>query len=379
MNESPQQPWIDVNEIKRAVSLDQVLAHYGLLDKLQRRGNNLQGLSPFRKETRPSFFVSLEKGAWNDYPRPTVEGKEVPGNVVGLVMAIENCGFRDALVKLHDMAGLTSFASPPTERVASRTDRAPSSPTRPLTAMVAPVPLATGTASAIAAVAAPTSAKVDEVLASEPIANEPFGKELAGLRFDVPFLEKRGLSPERARWWRIGYCSRGLMKGRIVVPIRNRANDLVAYIGRSLKEDDPEGKWRFPKGFRKSLELFGADRLARDADTREAVVKYGLIVTEGALDSIALFEKGFKNAVSTLGSDVSPEQRALFVDPELNPSKRVTIFFDDDEAGRAGRKKLAADLIYGAFVRYVDLRRVDTQGRTDPDEFSKEELVELLR
>ncbi|MCC6898767.1 MAG: toprim domain-containing protein [Polyangiaceae bacterium] len=326
-----------------------MLAHYGLLDKLQRRGNRLSGLSPFRKETRPSFFVSLDGNKWNDYPRPTVEGKEVPGNVVGLVMAMENCTFREALVKLHDLAG---FVSPP--------PRTPAAP---------------------AAVAAATSANVGAVLAEPgPVANEPFAKELRGLRYDVPFLEQRGLPADRARYWGVGYCSRGLMKGRIVIPIRNRVGELVAYIGRSLKHDDPEqGTWRFPKGFHKSIELFGVDRLARDAETQDAVRKFGVIVVEGAFDAISLVEKGFKNTVSTLGSDVSAKQRALLVDPELNPSRRVTIFFDNDEAGRHGRKKLAGDLLFAAFVRYVDFSRIDRDDRTDPDEYCKDELDKLLR
>lgn len=349
MTETPQ-PWIDVNEIKRAVSIERVLAHYGLLEKLQRRGNRLSGLSPFRKETRPSFFVSLDGNKWNDYPRPTsVEGKEVPGNVVGLVMAIENCTFREALVKLHDLAG---FVAP-----SARTPAAP------------------------AAVAAATSASVGAVLAEpEPVANEPFGKELRGLRYDVPFLEQRGLPAERARYWGVGYCSRGLMKGRIVVPIRNRAGEIVAYIGRSLKDDDPEGKWRFPSGFKKSQELFGADRLARDPETREAVVRYGIILVEGCFDVISLVEKGFKNTVSALGSDVSAAQRHLLLDPELNPGGRrpVTVFFDDDDAGRSARKKLASELIFDLPVRYVDMRKVEAGGRTDPDQFTKEELAELL-
>jgi DNA primase len=220
--------------------------------------------------------------------------------------------------------------------------------------------------------------KVEEALTREPPVNEPFGKTLAGLRYDVPFLAQRELPPDRARYWGVGYCSRGLFKGRIVVPIKNRTGEIVAYIGRSLKEDDPEGKWRFPKGFHKSLEIFGIDRLARDGETREAVAKYGLIVVEGCFDVISLAEKGFKNAVSTLGSEVSPQQRALLVDPELNPSRRVTIFFDNDEAGKAGRRKLAGDLIYEAFVRYVDLGRIEAGDRADPDQFTKEELAKLL-
>ena len=342
-------PWIDVNEIKHTVSIEKVLARYNVLDKLQRQGNSLRGLSPFSAEKTASFFVNLEKGVWNDMVgRPIVEGKEVPGNIVGLVMAFERCSFRDALLKLHELASMPG-----------------ASPLAPTTGP--------------ATVAAATHRSVEEVLSDEAPMNEPFGKELKGLRYDVPFLEQRGLMPERARYWGVGYCSRGLMKGRIVVPIRNRKGEIVAYIGRSLKKDDPEGQWRFPKGFHKSLELFCVDRLARDSETREAAIKYGIIVVEGVFDAISLVEKGFKNTVATLGSEVSPQQCALLVDPELNPSRRVTIFFDEDEAGRSGRKKLAGDLIYSAFVRYVNFRRVEAGNRTDPDQFTKDELAQLLR
>lgn len=347
MAEAPT-PWIDVNEIKKLVSIETVLARYGLLDKLQRRGNNLRGLSPFRAETRPSFFVSLDGNKWNDFPRPAVDGKEVPGNIVGLVMALENCCFRDALVKLHELSG-----APPTRHDS-------------------PAPTS--------GIVAATQAKVEEALASTPTSNDAFGKELKGLRYELPFLQKRGLSPERARYWGVGYCTRGLMKGRVIVPIKNRAGEIVAYTGRSLKDDDPDGKWRLPNGFHKSLELFGADRLELDDETRQAVLKYGIIVTEGCFDTIHLVENGFKNTVSTMGSDVSPQQRVMLVDPELNPTRRVTVFFDHDEGGRIGRKKLAGDLIYEAFVRYVDFRRLGSalQSRADPDQFAKEELSILL-
>lgn len=341
-------PWIDVNEVKRTISIENVLARYGVLDKLQRRGSTLQGLSPFRSEKTPSFFVNTEKGVWNDTAgRPIIEGKEVPGNVVGLVMAFENCSFRDALMKLDELVRM-------------------------------PVSVTEAPAASPASVLSATHKTVEEVLSNEPPTNEPFGKELKGLRYDIPFLEQRGLSPERARYWGIGYSSRGLMKGRIVVPIKNRAAEIVAYIGRSLKDDDPEGKWRFPKGFHKSQEIFGADRLARDAETREAVAKYGVIVVKGCFDAIILAERGFKNAVSAFGYEVSPQQRALLVDPELNPSKRITVFFSNDEAGKVGRKKLAGELIFSGFIRYVDFSRIGSNGPTEPDQFSREQLNTLL-
>ncbi len=344
-------PWIDANEVKRSITIETVLARYGVLAKLERKGSTLRGLSPFRTETTPSFFVNTAKGVWNDMAgRPIVEGREVSGDVVGLVMAFEKCSFREALVKLDELA------------------RAP----------VAEAPAPTTAPASPASVASDTHRTVEEALSPDAPTNEPFGKELKGLRYDVPFLEQRGLPPERARYWGIGYCSRGMMKGRIVVPIKNRANEIVAYIGRSLKDDDPEGKWRFPKGFQKSQELFGADRLARDAETREAVAKYGLILVNGCFDAVVLAEKGFKNAVSAFGYEVSPQQRAILVDNELNPSKRVTIFFANDDHGKTARKKLAGDLIFSGFIRYVDFNLIGPKGPTEPDQFNKEQLNTLL-
>lgn len=343
MKESPT-PWVDVNEIKRAVSIEQVLAHYGVLERLKRRGNTLSGLSPFRDEKTPSFFVHTD-GKWNDMAgRPIIEGKEVPGNVVGLVMAFESCGFREALLKLHDLAGL---------------------PATPRNAAVS-----------VASAASQTRVKVDRVLSEKPAENEPFRKQLSGLRYDVPFLQKRGMSPEVARKWGVGFCSRGLHKGRIVVPIKNRAGEIVAYIGRSLQDDDPNGKWRLPNGFHR-IELFGADRLAQDEETRAAVHAAGIIVVEGVFDAIHLVERGFKNTVSTLGADVTASQIALL--EQLNPARRpITVFFDNDDAGRAGRKRLAGELIRHLPVRYVDFDRIDAGDRTDPDMFTADELKILL-
>ena len=109
-NESGQEsPWLDADEIKRRVSITEVLEKYGHLDGMKQSGKRLKGLSPFREESRPSFFADTEKNIWNDFGgRP--EG--VPGNVIGLVQAFEGCGFREALVILHrDFIGETSLSS----------------------------------------------------------------------------------------------------------------------------------------------------------------------------------------------------------------------------------------------------------------------------
>ena len=490
--ERPQTPWIDVEEIKQQVSVEDVLAHFGLLAQMKRRGDTLSGLSPFRDEQNASFFARRDggKSIWNTFPgRPVVEGKEVPGNVVGLMMALANVPFREALVRLHVLRGgngsqataenAAEISASPTSRDVVRatvgrdaldelsvprlpetqevraasgsgdrleqagspttieetaagtasklrmascvevqcadgpliappqplTQRSPASvsadgdpwnqvdqraregnphqpgetPAQPQEPSKAPNPRPAPSVAQAPPLAPNAAMSAPDAASLAAQANVPFGRQLSGLRFDIPFLEQRGLSPERARYYGVGYYGRsGLMKSRVVVPIRNRDRQLVAYVGRSLKDDDPDGKWKFPSGFRKSLELYGADMLANDKETRRAVRRHGLIVVEGAFDRLWLVERGFKNTVALLGSSASEEQVDMLLDSDLNPTGRVRIFLDNDQAGRAARKQLCGQLIYRGFPGYVDFARVNVGDRTDPDQFSRDELRLLL-
>jgi DNA primase len=367
--------WLDAAEIKRSLRIATVLEHYGVLGKLKKRGEVLTGISPFRNEKNPSFSVRMDRDIWNDHGgRPVVDGSEVKGNVIGLVQAFERVSFREALQKCDELLSggvvrpneaYQAFSSPTIEQTRIKISKEVpeslnhQSGTYQSKELPKLIPAESGDA------------------LGEEHKNEPFGRELKGLRYDVPYLKQRGLSPDRAKFYGVGYASRGLMKGRIVFPIRSRTGELMAYAGRSLKEDDPNGKWRFPNGFHKSHELYGVDWVVNDAETRGAVERFGLIVVEGIFDCLWLREHGYKNVVATLGAEASKKQCELLLDV-VGPTKRVTLFYDNDEAGRKGRKKLCGDLIHDAWVRYVNVNKVNTDEKTDPDEFSQEELAHFL-
>ncbi|MDD9944231.1 MAG: hypothetical protein OXU20_24525 [Myxococcales bacterium] len=265
-----------------------------------------------------SFSCDLERNVWNDLEgRPKVDGRPVPGNVVGLVMALDRVGFRDAL--LHLQREYVETGEQVRDSVGDVVDRTPDAP---------------------------------------PTRNEVFGKELRGLRHDVPLLKECGIEPERARYYGIGYCSRGLMKGRVVFPIRNIDGEIVAYMGRSLRDDDPDGIWRSPNGFHRSLELDGIDRVAHDEETKRAVAKHGLIVVQSPLARIVLVEAGFKNTVSFVAGSMSERQGVLLAHAANNPSGKVLLLFGDNKDDREVRRQSASLLIRSAFVRYVDSRGI---------------------
>src|SRR3712207_134942 len=103
----------------------------------------------------------------------------------------------------------------------------------------------------------------------------------------------------------LGYCARGLMAGRVCIPIQNWEGYTVAYAGRWVgpEEDLPEGKGKYelPSGFRKELELFNLHRVL---DCKH------LVVVEGFFGAIRLHGLRFP-AVALMGTSISEAQLEL--------------------------------------------------------------------
>jgi DNA primase len=97
-----------------------------------------------------------------------------------------------------------------------------------------------------------------------PEPNLPLKFQLANLDHAPGYLDSRGITPATARSLGIGYYSGpGIMQGRVVIPIRNKAHELVAYAGRSIDGEEP--KYRFSAGSHKNQGLFLFDRAGKKA------------------------------------------------------------------------------------------------------------------
>src|SRR5207248_900486 len=101
---------------------------------------------------------------------------------------------------------------------------------------------------------------------SQPVVvNAPMDFELQGLDADHPYLRDRGFTEETIRHFSLGFCNRGLLKGRIAIPLHDPNGQLVGYAGRFTRDEqvhEANPKYKFPgarerKGtvleFRKSL------------------------------------------------------------------------------------------------------------------------------
>jgi DNA primase len=161
-----------------------------------------------------------------------------------------------------------------------------------------------------------------------------------------PYLTQRGIPPGLVEAFGLGYCGKGIMAGRVCVPIHDADGRTVAYAGRWVGplEDLPEGKGRYelPAGFRKELELFNLHRVAHCRH---------LVVVEGFFGAIHLF--GLRTpAVALMGTSISVKQLELLAHAA---ARHVTVMLDGDEAGREAAEKVAGAIANVAWSRIVHL------------------------
>ena len=100
--------YVDFKAVKAAVTMLQVLEHYGLAESFKRTGNSLSGPCPLHGgENRTQFRVSLEKNCWNCFG--TCKGG---GNVLDFVARKEGCSLREAALALCDWFELPTQEKP---------------------------------------------------------------------------------------------------------------------------------------------------------------------------------------------------------------------------------------------------------------------------
>jgi DNA primase len=176
-----------------------------------------------------------------------------------------------------------------------------------------------------------------------------------------PYVSARGLSWATATDFGIGlYSGRGIMHGRLAIPIHDEQGRLVAYCGRSVIAADP--RYRFPASFRKSLVLFNYHRAA-------ALAHDGVVVVEGFFDSMRVHQAGFRSVVALMGAALSRDQENLLV----QRFRKVTLMLDADPAGRTASHAAAQRLAGQCSVCQA---MVPSGGQ--PDQMSDEEIRQTL-
>jgi len=340
----PRSSLVDFKAVKAAITMEQVLLHYGILNQFKRSGQSLSGPCPIHKGSNPTQFrVSVSKNLWNCFS----ECKS-GGNSLDFIARMENVSIHAAALKAIDWFDLDLEVMRANSKEAdfkpgesSPSDAGPKQ---------RPVPKS----------ATPAQEK--------DAANKPLGFRLEKLDHTHPYLTERGLTPETIVDFGLGYCAKGMMAERIAIPIHNLDGKVVAYAGRILGEPARDiAKYKLPQGFRKSLELFNIDRAIKEPPGKP------LVIVEGFFDCMKLHQNGCRKVVALMGSTMSAMQEEL-IRSHINERSQVLIVLDEDEAGRTGRDDIAVRLARFLFVKIHVFPKEGMQ----PDQLTPEEVNDLV-
>ena len=117
--------------------------------------------------------------------------------------------------------------------------------------------------------------------------------------------------------------------GRLIFPIINALDEVVAFGGRLLEKSD-FAKYKNTKEtmlFNKSKTLYNINLLKKLK--REQTIKE-VIVVEGYMDTISLYQAGFRNVVASMGTSLTKDQARLI----KRYTENVLISYDGDFAGQ---------------------------------------------
>ncbi|WP_421787660.1 DNA primase [Hyphobacterium sp.] len=353
------------DEIRARIRLSDLV---GRKVSLKRQGREFAGLSPFKKEKTPSFFVNDEKRFYHCF----ASGEH--GDAFDWLMKTEGLSFMEAAEQLASLAGL-------------------------------PMPKADPEA---ARKAEASKSLVEWMEAAQRF----FSQQLraAGGADARAYLERRGYGPKEWADYEIGYApdSRSALKdeliaagakpgelidcglliapedggtpydrfrGRIMFAIRDPRNRLVAFGGRAMSANARAKYLNSPETplFHKGHNLYRYPQARRAAADPKSGAR-GLIVAEGYFDAIAFDRAGMGHAVAPLGTALGEDQLRLLWRAGGEP----VLCFDGDSAGqmaanRAAERALAL-LEPGRTLRFVFL----PDGK-DPDDLLREEGAAALK
>lgn len=333
-----------IDEIKNSNDIVDVISQYVIL---KRSGRNFFGLCPFHKEKSPSFSVSPDKQIFHCF------GCGAGGNVIHFVSKIENADFKEAISILANRAGielptLNNYEDNKTAMLKTKVYE-------------------------INQIAAefyhhnlyrPTSKTAQEYIKKRKLDNKTLKSFLIGYsgNYDELYkiLKQKGYKEEEILASSLvnktddgKYIDR--FRKRVMFPIQDIRNKVIAFGGRVL--DDSKPKYiNSPENivYSKGRHLFGLN-VAKKSDLKN------IIIVEGYMDAISLYQRGITNVVASLGTALTEAQGRLL----RRYSERETIGYDSDGAGQAATLR-GLEILQNIGC---DVRILQISGAKDPDEY----------
>ena len=147
---------------------------------------------------------------------------------------------------------------------------------------------------------------------------------------------------------------------RVMFPIRDARGRVIAFGGRVLGDEKPK-YLNSPETpvFHKARELYGLF----EARKRNRQLDY-LLLVEGYMDVVSLFQYELTSAIATLGTASSPQH----LDKIYRYTSLLVVCFDGDEAGRKAARRLM-ELALPSLKDGREVRFLFLESGEDPDTF----------
>ena len=318
---------------------------------------------PFHQEKTASFHVDDTKGFYYCF------GCQAKGNIFTFLNEMEGVSFFDAVKALSEMAGIPLEIDDDKKRMT-------------------------------------TSNEEQRLIKINEIASEFFRKYLFSTKGSIAlsYLRDRGLSLEIIKEFQLGFSpsrpddltnflkSQGYneqfieksglafkpenkplvdrFRNRIMFPISDSNNDIVAFGGRSLNTaygakyiNSSETKI-----FKKGSLLFNLKNAQKSKKNDP------LIIVEGYMDVISLANNSIKNAVAPLGTSMTKEQLQLI----WRACEEPILLLDGDNAGKLATSR-AVDLALPLISYNQTLRIANLPTNYDPDDLLKQHGKDALK
>ena len=352
-----------IEEIRNRLKVSDVVR---LKVNLKKRGKEFVGLSPFKNEKTPSFTVNDEKGFYHCFST----GEH--GNIFDFAMKLENINFGEAVKLLAQRAGMQPYRfTKEDEKIEKETQR----------------------------VQRLFQLFFDECKSK---LNNDFKQ------IHLKYLLDRGLTNNTINFFNLGFCENSTLiqdqllkdgftsdelvnsglfykkdgttelinrfKNRIIFPIQNYYNNFIGCGGRAVLDNalakyinSPETNY-----FKKGFNLFNLNHARKESSNTNT-----LILVEGYMDVVSLYNKGIKNVAASLGTAITTAQINL----AWKNFDKIIICFDGDQSGIDAAYR-AAERVLKIIQPGKDIYFAKIPKEQDPDDFvnqfGKDNFLSLL-
>lgn len=348
--------WLD--ELKQRADIVSVVSGYV---PLTRKGGRYWACCPFHAERTPSFAVDENRGTWYCFGA-CHEG----GNVIDFEMKINDIGFKDAVLKLSQRVGIKL---PEDFALGERRNEGQKKRGKEMMSFAQKYY---------------QSSLLKSQVAKQYLLNRGIDlktAEVFGLGYSpdyyglANFLGKNKFS--KKEMLDVGLLAEkdgnfyDFFAKRLIVPIYDQTGDVIAFGGRVLEKRDGVAKYKNSREnflFVKNRVLYGLN-FVKKAKIGNPISD--IVLVEGYMDVIGLYQKGIKNVVASMGTSLTDNQAKLL----KSMIDTVYICYDGDFAGQSSTLR-GLQILKNHGLRVMVMTLPDG---VDPDELVRESVEPFIK